>query len=272
MSGAREVVISGVFDDIRSRDLRFLHEASKLGNLTVLLWSDDCALEFTGKTPKFPLAERVYFLEAIRFVNKVLIADSQCGRDELPDGVRADIWADCSPTTSSPRRTFCETQNIEYRRFRAKELGGFPEIAPAAPSHDRKKVIVTGCFDWLHSGHVRFFEEIAGYGDLYVVVGHDTNIRLLKGAGHPMQPQEERRYAVAAVKHVKQALISSGHGQLDAEPEIELLKPDLYAVNEDGDHASKREYCRANGIGYVVLRRAPADGLPRRSSTDLRGF
>jgi glycerol-3-phosphate cytidylyltransferase-like family protein len=87
-----------------------------------------------------------------------------------------------------------------------------------------------------------------------------------------LQPQDQRRYAVAAVKHVKQALISSGHGWLDAEPEIQSLKPDIYAVNEDGDHASKREYCQANGISYVVLRRTPADGLPRRSSTDLRGF
>jgi cytidyltransferase-like protein len=270
MSVAREVVISGAFDDIRSRDLRFLHEASKLGNLTVLLWSDENTQQFTGKAPKFPLAERRYFLDAIRFVNKVLVAD--CGQDEMPDGVRADIWADCSPTASSLRQTFCEGRNIEYRRFRARELAGFPEIALAAPSQDRKKVLVTGCFDWLHSGHVRFFEEIAGYGDLYVVIGHDANIRLLKGAGHPMQPQEERRYAVAAVKHVKQARISSGHGRLDAEPEMKVIKPDIYAVNEDGDHASKREYCQANGIDYVVLRRTPAEGLPTRSSTALRGF
>lgn len=272
MSDAREVVISGVFDDIRSRDLRFLHEASKCGNLTVLLWNDDCIQEFTGKTPKFPLAERLYFLDAIRFVNKVVVAGPSCRCDELPEDVRADIWADYSPMASSRRQSFCEARNIEYRRFRAKELGGFPEIALTEPSHDRKKVIVTGCFDWLHSGHVRFFEEIAAYGDLYVCVGHDANITFLKGAGHPMQPQEERRYAVAAVKHVKQALISTGHGRLDAEPEMQALKPDIYAVNEDGDHASKREYCRANGISYVVLRRAPAEGLPRRSSTALRGF
>ena len=35
----------------------------------------------------------------------------------------------------------------------------------------RKKVFVSGCFDMLHSGHVRFLQEAAGYGDVYVALG-----------------------------------------------------------------------------------------------------
>jgi glycerol-3-phosphate cytidylyltransferase-like family protein len=95
---------------------------------------------------------------------------------------------------------------------------------------------------------------------------------LLKGEGHPLLSQEERRYVVGSIKFVKQALISSGDGWLDADPEIKKLKPDAYAVNEDGDKGGKREYCAQNGIAYFVLKRAPAPGLPKRSSTDLRGF
>jgi glycerol-3-phosphate cytidylyltransferase-like family protein len=49
-------------------------------------------------------------------------------------------------------------------------------------------------------------------------------------------------------------------------------KPDIYVVNEDGDKGGKREYCAELGIEYLVLKRAPAPGLPQRSSTDLRGF
>jgi len=142
----------------------------------------------------------------------------------------------------------------------------------SAPLARRKKVIVTGCYDWFHSGHVRFFEEVSAHGDLYVVVGHDANIRLLKGEGHPLVPQEERRYVCGSIKHVKQALISTGAGWLDADPEIQRLKPDTYAVNEDGDKGGKREYCEKLGIEYLVLKRTPAPGLPKRTSTDLRGF
>jgi hypothetical protein len=59
---------------------------------------------------------------------------------------------------------------------------------------------------------------------------------------------------------------------MDAKPEIERIQPDIYLVNEDGDQAEKREFCRQHGLDYVILKREPKPGLPRRSSTDLRGF
>ena len=77
---------------------------------------------------------------------------------------------------------------------------------------------------------------------------------------------------VQSVRCVKQALISSGHGWMDAGPEIAVIKPDIYAVNEDGDVPEKRAFCKAHGIEYVVLKRMPKEGLPTRQSTHLRGF
>ena len=142
--------------------------------------------------------------------------------------------------------------------------------APNAPCE--KRVVVTGCFDWLHTGHVRFFEEASAYGELTVIVGHDDNIRLLKGEGHPLFSQAERQYVAGSIRHVTRALVSTGSGWLDAEPEIVALGADRYIVNADGDKAEKRKYCEEHGIEYIVLEREPARGLPRRASTDLRGF
>ena len=105
-----------------------------------------------------------------------------------------------------------------------------------------------------------------------MVVGHDANIRLLKGPGHPLLCQDERRYLVGSIRYVHQALISTGQGWLDAEPEIERIQPDIYAVNDDGDRGGKREFCVQRGIEYLVLKRVPAPGLPSRTSTELRGF
>ena len=119
---------------------------------------------------------------------------------------------------------------------------------------------------------VRFFEEISQLGDLYVAVGSDKTIGELKGKGHPMFPQEQRVFVCQSIRYVTQALIGTGSGWLDAEPEIHRLKPDIYAVNEDGDRPEKRELCQKNGIEYVVLKRLPKPGLARRESTTLRGF
>ena len=45
----------------------------------------------------------------------------------------------------------------------------------------RKKVFVSGCFDMLHSGHIRFLEKAAAYGDVYVAIGSDRTVADLKG-------------------------------------------------------------------------------------------
>jgi len=267
-----KVVVSGGFDDVRSRDLRFLQEAAKLGELTVLLWPDKVIENATGKAPKFPFTERLYFLNAVRYIDRVIEFALDTPVDSLPADVNADIWADSEVTANSKREAFCKQHNVSYRVIKSDELKGFPELPPMAGAPGRKKVVVTGCYDWFHSGHVRFCEEVSGYGDLYVIVGHDANIRLLKGEGHPLLSEDERRYVVGSIKYVKEALISSGDGWLDADPEIKRLKPDIYAVNEDGDKGGKREYCQKNGIEYLVLKRTPAPGLPKRTSTDLRGF
>jgi len=272
MNSRKTVVASGAFDDVRSRHLRFLQEAARLGELTVSLWSDQAVEKFTGKPPKFPFAERLYFLNAVRYVTRVVESGPEESGDDLPASLRADIWADLEATANPKRREFCNQRGISYQVIPATALKGFPELPPMSGESGRKKVVVTGCYDWFHSGHVRFCEEVSTYGDLYVIVGHDTNIRLLKGEGHPLIPQDERCYVVGSIKYVKQALISTGDGWLDADPEIQRLKPDIYAVNEDGDKGGKREYCEKNGMQYLVLKRTPAPGLPKRTSTDLRGF
>jgi cytidyltransferase-like protein len=270
----KTVAIVGAFDDLRSRDVRLFEEAARLGPVTVLLWPDEAIQARAGNNPRFLLAERLYFLRAVRFVTQVITLSGPVSPDSLPtiENFRPLVWVDEETSANDLRRTFCWEHGIQYLVFSAQKLGGFPE-QPSRPTRaDRKKVIVTGCYDWLHSGHVRFFEEVSSYGDLCVIVGHDANIRLLKGEGHPMLCQEERRYMAGSIRCVTQALVSSGEGWLDADPEIRKLKPDIYAVNEDGDRGGKREYCAKMGIEYLVLKRIPAPGLPQRSSTHLRGF
>ena len=270
-----KIVVSGSFDNIKSRQVRFLEEAARFGPVHVYLWADEIVKTLTGAEPEFPFEERKYFLQAVRFVYKVHTIEQISGLNELPqiNGFKPWMWIVTQDNDTPQKRVYCASQGIVYTVIEADDLQGFP-IQPiedkSSPSN--QKVLVTGCFDWFHSGHVRFFEETSALGDLYVVVGHDENVRLLKGDGHPLFPEDERRYMVSSIKFVKQALISSGSGWMDAEPEIMEIQPDIYAINEDGDKPEKRAFCEKHGLEYVVLKRTPAAGLPRRESTHLRGF
>lgn len=298
----KRVYVSGCFDDLRSRAVRFLEEASRLGLVTVFLRDDESAEMLLGHPAKFSFGERRYFVEALRWVDCVEPVGLNCHPDALPESAMANTGTACADASwvmldqavadlpgspvaeraSPDKHAFCRSKGLNPVEFGAEELAGFRISAPAKSvfppvgvsmvASGAKKAIATGSFDWLHTGHVRFFEEAAGWGELTVVVGHDANIRLLKGEGHPLVAEAERRYMVASIRYVAHALVSTGSGWLDAEPEIAVVHPDRYIVNADGDKDEKRRFCEAHGIEYVVLSRDPKPGLPRRSSTDLRGF
>jgi cytidyltransferase-like protein len=133
----------------------------------------------------------------------------------------------------------------------------------------RRKVFVSGCFDMLHSGHVAFLQEAAGFGDLYVGIGSDATVLELKGR-HPINTEDERRYMIEALACVKQCRVNSGRGILDFEHDLRQLAPDVLVINEDGHSPAKEALCRSLGIEYRVLKRIPHEGFPARSTTALR--
>lgn len=133
-----------------------------------------------------------------------------------------------------------------------------------------RKVMVSGCFDMLHSGHIAFLQEAARQGDeLYVALGSDQTVYDLKGRA-PVNTEDERLYMVQSINCVTQAFVSTGSGMLDFADELRTMKPDVFVVNEDGNTPQKEALCAAEGIEYRVLQREPHTGLPPRSTTALR--
>ena len=133
----------------------------------------------------------------------------------------------------------------------------------------KKSVFVSGCYDMLHSGHVSFFEEAASYGDLYVGIGSDQTIWKLKGR-RTINSECERLYMVKSIRYVKDAWVNSGSGIMDFEKEVRELKPDIFLVNSDGYTPEKEAFCKDIGTRLIVSKRIPGDGLPARSTTELR--
>lgn len=132
-----------------------------------------------------------------------------------------------------------------------------------------KKVFVSGCYDMLHSGHVAFFKEASQYGDLYVGIGSDATILELKSR-KTVNSEQERLYMVKAIRYVKDAYINRGSGMMDFIDTVDMVKPDVFVVNEDGGSDTKRQFCEERGIEYVVLQRVPDAGLEARSTTSIR--
>jgi hypothetical protein len=133
------VLVSGSFDDLRSLQVRFLHEASRFGPVHVLLWSDDQVSSVDGSPPRFPLEERSYLLEALRCVHRISVSAGPFDPDTVPglEDLEAEVWAVGQKDASPARRAFAAAHGLKYRVILDRQLQGFPpfeEREPAVPA------------------------------------------------------------------------------------------------------------------------------------------
>ncbi len=131
------------------------------------------------------------------------------------------------------------------------------------------RVMVSGCFDLLHPGHIAFLQEAAELGDVYVSLGSDRTILALKHRP-TLYNEQERKYMLEALRCVKKVFIGPGSGKLDFAPLLDVVRPDIFFVNSDGSDDAKRAFVESRGVRYIVSSRTPPPGLPPRSSTDIR--
>jgi len=95
-------------------------------------------------------------------------------------------------------------------------------------------VLVGGCFDVLHPGHVIFLGKAKRLGDkLVVLLESDEKVSLLKGKNRPIHTQKDRARILSALKAVDQ-VISLPFMETDAQYEqlIAKLRPDIIAVTD----------------------------------------
>jgi len=69
--------------------------------------------------------------------------------------------------------------------------------------NDEVIVFTNGCFDLLHTGHVRYLEHAASMGDrLIVAVNSDSSVTKLKGSGRPINKLHDRMEILAGLSSV----------------------------------------------------------------------
>ncbi|MCS7114873.1 MAG: adenylyltransferase/cytidyltransferase family protein [Nitrososphaerota archaeon] len=74
----RKVLVSGFFDPPHRGHIAYLREAKKLGDkLVVLVHRDECCVKKKGYC-FMPLEDRVAVVEAVRYVDEVVICEPNC--------------------------------------------------------------------------------------------------------------------------------------------------------------------------------------------------
>jgi rfaE bifunctional protein nucleotidyltransferase chain/domain len=114
---------------------------------------------------------------------------------------------------------------------RVLDLAGILALRQQAAAGGRRVVLTNGCFDLLHRGHIAYLHQSAALGDLLIVaVNSDASVRQLKGPDRPLNSEQDRAYALAALRCVDATFIFQGP-RLDAE--ITAIRPDHYTKAGD---------------------------------------
>jgi len=125
-------------------------------------------------------------------------------------------------------------------------------------------VFTNGCFDLLHTGHVRLFRKAKRLGDVLIVgLNSDASVRRLKGPSRPVLPLRERREILAAIADVDYV---TSFDEDTPRRIIAALLPDVLVKGGDWgpDRVVGREEVEAAG-GRVVI----VPYLKGRSSTSI---
>lgn len=120
----------------------------------------------------------------------------------------------------------------------------------------KKIVLVGGCFDLLHFGHISFLKNAKALGDhLVVALESDENVTHMKGASRPIHTQEQRKQMLEALSCVDE-IISLPPMKTDEEYAalVSKIHPNVIAITEgDSMENKKREHAKTIQAEIVVI-------------------
>lgn len=136
-----------------------------------------------------------------------------------------------------------------------EETGVVPALSVIARTRASGGVVVAtgGCFDLLHTGHLRTLRAARALGDCLVVcLNSDSSVRELKGADRPINHQDDRAELLSSLDCVD-AVVLFDTGT--PEPLLRRLRPDLWVKGGDYsvDALSEADTVRTWGGRTVVV-------------------
>lgn len=119
---------------------------------------------------------------------------------------------------SCRRREIIEKKIVSGERLR--------EACEALKGSGKKIVLMSGCFDLLHAGHLDAICDASEYGNLIVGINSDVFVKRLKGENRPIRDEGERASLMAGFSFVEFVTVFDDDYEL-----IKCVRPDYYIAS-----------------------------------------
>ena len=118
----------------------------------------------------------------------------------------------------------------------------------------KKIVLVGGCFDLLHYGHISFLKQAKALGDyLIVALEADQNVRFAKGDNRPIHSQEQRKEMLTSLSFVDEVIpLPPMNQDFQYFTLVEKIHPQIIAVTE-GDPVVYKKMKQAEQVGAKLV-------------------
>jgi cytidyltransferase-like protein len=128
-------------------------------------------------------------------------------------------------------------------------------------------VLVGGCFDILHLGHIRFLEAAKQQGD-YLIVALEPDSRIIKYKKHqPMHTQQQRAEILSHLRDVDEVLLLPElHGFPDYLQLVQTIQPNVIAATK-GDPQLQNKMRQSEAVGAQMM--TVVDRIDPFSSTSI---
>ncbi|BBY49597.1 bifunctional protein HldE [Mycolicibacterium arabiense] len=127
------------------------------------------------------------------------------------------------------------------------------DIVDRLRAQGRTVVATGGCFDLLHTGHVRLLRQARELGDaLIVLINSDDSVRRIKGDDRPIVSAPDRARVLSALGCVD-AVVTFDESTPEAM--LELVRPDVWVKGGDYavDDLPETEVVRRHGGDVVIV-------------------
>ena len=104
------------------------------------------------------------------------------------------------------------------------------EIVASAHAHGKKIVFTNGCFDIIHSGHVKYLRQAKALGDILIIgLNSDASVSRIKPK-RPINPESHRAEVLSSLDMVDYVALFDEDTPYEL---IKFLKPDILVKGGD---------------------------------------
>ena len=170
------------------------------------------------------------------FTLSVLCSDSWGTSVYIANVAASIVISNLGTTTLTKEQLLGEVKMLSHSYSKIQDIKELRRVLSDRRKKGENIVFTNGCFDILHTGHIKILKESRKLGDILIVaLNSDKSVRKLKGKDRPVVSENDRASIISSFDFVDYVTVFKEDNPLNT---IKKLKPDI--ITKGGDYKKEQ--------------------------------